>query len=106
MRIALVSRVMATGTYLGVVERAGHGFGVFFPDVPGCVTAGTSLFEAMENGAGVLAEHIELLAQACEEIPEPSTDVSVDDDIDVANYFLAHVELPGKTVRLNISKGP
>jgi hypothetical protein len=25
------------------------------------------------------------------------------DDIEVASYFLAHVELPGKTVRLNVT---
>jgi hypothetical protein len=27
----------------------------------------------------------------------------VEDDIEVASYFLAHVELPGKTVRLNVT---
>jgi predicted RNase H-like HicB family nuclease len=94
---------MATATYVGVVERREHGFGVFFPDVPGCVSAGDSLFHAMENGEQALAAHIELLAQEGDEIPEPSSDVAVDDDIDVASYFLAHVELPGKTVRLNVT---
>ena len=94
---------MAKATYLGVVERGKHGFGVFFPDVPGCVSAANSLFEAMENGEQALAMHIELLAQEGEEIPEASSKVAVEDDIDVAGYFLAHVELPGKTVRLNVT---
>lgn len=94
---------MATATYLGVVERGEHGFGVFFPDVPGCVSAGDSLFEAMENGEQALAAHIELIGRDGEGIPEASSEVAVDEDIEVAGYFLAHVELPGKTVRLNIT---
>ena len=94
---------MAMATYLAVVERGEHGFGVFFPDVPGCVSAGDNLFEAMENGEQALAAHIELLAQEGEEIPEASSEVAVDEDIEVASYFLAHVELPGRAVRLNIT---
>lgn len=94
---------MATATYLGVIERGERGFGVFFPDVPGCVSAGDNLFEAMENGELALAAHIELLARDGEGIPEASAEVAVDDDIEVVSYFLAHVELPGKTVRLNIT---
>lgn len=94
---------MVTSTYLGVVERGKHGFGVFFPDVPGCVSCGDSLFTAMENGERALAAHIELLAQEGEQIPESSAEVAVDDDLDVASYFIAHVELPGRTVRLNVT---
>ena len=94
---------MATAIYLGVVERGEHGFGVFFPDVSGCVSSGESLFAAMENGELALAAHIELLAQEGEEMPEASSEVAVDDDINVASYFLEHVELPGKTVRLNVT---
>ena len=94
---------MAIATYLGVVERGERGFGVFFPDLPGCVSAGDDLLAAMENGERALAAHIELLAQDGAEIPEASSDVAVDDDVDVASYFLARVELPGKTVRLNVT---
>ena len=94
---------MPMATYLGIVERGEHGFGLFFPDLPGCVSAGDSLFNAMENGEQALAAHIELLAQDGEKIPEPTSEVAVDDDIEVASYFLARVELPGKTVRLNIT---
>jgi predicted RNase H-like HicB family nuclease len=94
---------MTMTTYLGVVERGKHGFGVFFPDVPGCVSSGDSLFAAMENGERALAAHIELLARGAGELPLASREVVVDDDIEVASYFLAHVELPGKTVRLNVT---
>lgn len=94
---------MTAATYLGVIELGEKGFGVFFPDIPGCVSAGGSLFEAMANGEQALAAHIELLVQEGEEVPEASTEVSVAEDIEVASYFLTHVELPGKSVRLNIT---
>lgn len=94
---------MAYAVYTGVVERGKRGFGVFFPDVPGCVSAGDTLAEAMENGEQALAAHIELLAEFGEDIPEASDDPQVDDDIDVARLFLARIELPGKTVRLNVT---
>lgn len=76
---------------------------MFFPGVPGCVSAGDNLFNAMENGELALAAHIELLAQDDDEIPEASSEVALDDDIEVASYFLVRVELPGRTVRLNIT---
>jgi predicted RNase H-like HicB family nuclease len=94
---------MSLAVYTGVVERGAHGFGVFFPDVPGCVSAGDTLADAMENGEQALAAHIELLAADGDELPAASDEPQVDADIDVAAYFLARVELPGKSVRLNIT---
>ncbi len=97
---------MANALYIGVVERGPHGFGVFFPDVPGCVSAGETVTEAMANGEQALSGHIELLAELGEDIPAPSEldgEVEVDPDIEVAGLYFARVELPGKTVRLNIT---
>lgn len=94
---------MATATYLGVVERGEHGFGVFFPDVPGCVSAGDTVREAVDNGEQALAAHIELMVADGDDIPAASADPAIDDDIDVACLFLARVQLPGKTVRLNVT---
>lgn len=82
---------MASATYLGVVERGQNGFGVYFPDVPGCVSAGSSLFSAMVNGEQALAAHLELLAQEGEEIPGGS--VTADEDIAVVSCFLVDIEL-------------
>lgn len=67
------------------------------------VSAGDTLAEAMVNGEQALAAHIELLAEYGEDIPDASEEVEVDDDIDVAALFLARIEPPGKTVRLNIT---
>jgi predicted RNase H-like HicB family nuclease len=88
-----------------VIERGKEGFGVFFPDVPGCVSAGDTIAEAIDNGEQALAGHIELLVEAGEDVPEASADVHarLDDDVQVEALFLARVELPGKVVRLNIT---
>lgn len=43
-------------------------FGVFFPDIPGCFSAGDSLSEAIHNAPEALALHIDGL----DELPEPS----------------------------------
>jgi len=99
----LTENMVATASYIGVIERGEQGFGVFFPDVPGCVSAGDTLLEAMENGEQALAAHIELLAEFGEDIPDASSEVEIDEGIEVASLFVAHIELPGKTVRLNIT---
>jgi predicted RNase H-like HicB family nuclease len=40
---------MATVWYPAIIERAEDGFSVFFPDVPGCVSAGATIQEAARN---------------------------------------------------------
>lgn len=94
---------MATELFTGVVERAGEGYSVFFPDVPGCVSAGRTQAEAFANAEAALEGHLELLAQEGAPLPHPSDEVEVDNDIEEVCRFLARVELPGKAMRINIT---
>lgn len=48
-------------------------FGVMFPDLPGVVTAGTTLDEASTMAVEALAMHIEGMIEDGAAIPEPST---------------------------------
>jgi predicted RNase H-like HicB family nuclease len=48
-------------------------FGVSFPDFPGCVTAGSTLDEALDMAVEALAGHIETMMEAAEGIPSPSS---------------------------------
>jgi predicted RNase H-like HicB family nuclease len=41
-------------TYFGILEGRGKSWGVWFPDIPGCVAAGYSAEEALENAASAL----------------------------------------------------
>jgi predicted RNase H-like HicB family nuclease len=59
--------------YIALVHKdADSDFGVSFPDLPGCVTAGATLDEARDMAEEALAFHIEGLEQDGEAIPEPS----------------------------------
>ena len=48
-------------------------FGVSFPDLPGCVTAGATLDEARDMAAEALALHLEGMVEDGAAIPEPSS---------------------------------
>ncbi len=78
---------------------------MFFPDVPGCVSGGNSLHEAMENGEQALAAHLELMIEEGEDLPDSRTvgDMEPGSEVDVVAYFIARAELPGRILRLNIT---
>jgi predicted RNase H-like HicB family nuclease len=85
-------------------------FGVQFPDVPGCFSAGETLEEASRNAVEALGGHIRLLEADGEVIPTPRTLDAI-----VADPFLADerngavfVSIPlvrdlGSTTRINVS---
>jgi predicted RNase H-like HicB family nuclease len=60
--------------YIGLIHKdADSDFGVSFPDLPGLVTAGTTLDEARDMAEEALAFHLEGMAEDGESIPEPSS---------------------------------
>ncbi len=80
-------------------------FGVSFPDLPGCVTAGKTLDEAHRMAAEALALYIAGMVEDGDAIPQPSTmDALAEDPArDGAVAFLVHVEEAERTVRINIT---
>lgn len=91
--------------YPAIVEQAMEGFGVYFPDLPGCTSAGASLQEAARNAEQALQAHIDLTGEHGEAIPEPSEldTIVVEPDIVEAARILVRAELPGRSVRVNIT---
>ena len=60
--------------YIGLIHKEPDSdYGVSFPDLPGCITAGSTLEEAREMAAEALVLHIEGMAYAGMEIPKPSS---------------------------------
>jgi predicted RNase H-like HicB family nuclease len=60
--------------YIALIHKdANSDFGVSFPDLPGCVTAGATLDEARDMAAEAVAFHLEGLASDGEPVPAPST---------------------------------
>jgi predicted RNase H-like HicB family nuclease len=51
--------------YVAVIEKEpDSAFGVWFPDVEGCFSAGDTLEEAVANAAAALCQHMEVLESA------------------------------------------
>ncbi|MGH7054858.1 MAG: type II toxin-antitoxin system HicB family antitoxin [Stellaceae bacterium] len=90
-------------------DEPGDGYGIVFPDLPGCTSAGETAQEAAENAFDALADHIELTLDAGEPVPEPSApDAPLPDWlVNVSGRTVAKVlvpvELPGRAVRINIT---
>jgi predicted RNase H-like HicB family nuclease len=60
--------------YIALIHKdADSDYGVSFPDLPGVVTAGSTLDEARKLATEALAFHLEGLAEDGEAVPEPST---------------------------------
>jgi predicted RNase H-like HicB family nuclease len=88
-----------------VIEKSSDGYGVFFPDLPGCTSAGATVQEAALNAEEALQAHIELSLEHGDTIPAPSTldEIVVDADVTEAARILVRVDPPGRTVRVNIT---
>jgi predicted RNase H-like HicB family nuclease len=62
-----------TQRYLVVFEKSPLNYSSFAPDVPGCISAGTSLDEARRNMAEALRFHFEGMLEDGERIPDAVT---------------------------------
>jgi predicted RNase H-like HicB family nuclease len=63
---------MSMPGYLALVHKdEGTSYGVSFPDVPGCISAGDTFEEAVANAAEALAGHLALTAEDGDAIPAP-----------------------------------
>ena len=70
--------IMRKLTYLAVLEPSTDGYGVFFPDLPGCTSFGSTVEEAQENAKEALELHIYGMEQDGETLPTPSKNISKD----------------------------
>jgi predicted RNase H-like HicB family nuclease len=98
--------------YVAVIEKdADSAFGVWFPDVEGCFSAGDTVEEAAANAAAALRQHAEAVESAGRRVPQARSidDVLLDEDVMAsieAGAVLFAVPLladAGRTVRINIS---
>jgi len=93
--------------YIALIHKdADSDYGVSFPDLPGCVTAGTSLDEARSFAEEALALHLSGMAADGEAVPEPSSLEAIMNDPEnrdsVAVLVPVKSEAP-RAVRVNIT---
>ncbi len=96
-----------TRNYIALIRmEADSDYGVEFPDLPGCVTAGVTLDEAAAMAREALALHLEGMAEEGEPLPEPS---SLEDVTALAAsagavpVLVAAPRLKGRTIRINVT---
>jgi predicted RNase H-like HicB family nuclease len=73
--------------YVAVIEKEpDSAFGIWFPDIEGCFSAGETVEEAVANAAAALRQHVEAVESAGRHVPAArSTDVVLcDEDIAAA----------------------
>lgn len=94
-------------------HERGVGYGISFPDVPGCVSIGDTADEAVRQGCEALAFHLEGLISDGESVPSPRSieEVKADDSLTDwragANIVLVPLLLDrGSSKRVNISIDP
>jgi predicted RNase H-like HicB family nuclease len=91
--------------YVAVLEDAGPSTaaGVWFPDLPGCFSAGEDIDEALRNAGEALAAYAEALAQDGRTLPAPRSLAALRDDPEVApdlrGHIVALVAVPADTMR-------
>ena len=93
--------------YIGLIHKEPKSdYGVSFPDLPGCITAGRTLDEARAMAEEALAFHLEGLAEDGDPIPEPSSmeKIMSDPENRDAVAILVATKVPGmRTARVNIT---
>jgi predicted RNase H-like HicB family nuclease len=93
---------LAAAHYIAIIEDAGPdtAAGVWFPDLPGCTSAGDDIDEALRNAP----EALELFAASHEAdgrpMPRPRTltELKTDPDVaaDIKTYMVALIEFPAR----------
>ena len=79
--------------YVAIVEEAGPetAVGIWFPDLPGCFSAGDDVDEALRNASDAVELYAEELAKDGRELPPPRTVSELRHDTGVAEDLKQHL---------------
>ena len=97
--------------YIALLHKNGRkGYGVSFPDFPGCVSSGKTIEDALREAAEALALHVEGMREDGDKIPKPRTVEAIHEArqewVDMKDAIVATVSLlppQGKALRVQIT---
>jgi predicted RNase H-like HicB family nuclease len=91
--------------YTAIIEKAKDGFGVFFPDLPGCTSFGKTVEEAASNAYTAAQAHVAVSQEYGDTIPDPraTDDIPAERGVKEKARLLIPVEMAAVPVRVNIS---
>lgn len=100
---------MRSLTYLAVLEPSSDGYGVFFPDLPGCISFGATIAEAQQHAREALELHVYGLEKDGDTLPVPSDRLSAEDTegciVTAVTIFpdLVRHEMENRRVKTNVT---
>lgn len=87
-------------------QKDTEAFGAVVPDVPGCISAGDTYEEALDNAQEALVLQLEDILERGGEIPAPRDPVSILEEYpgwSIASIEVDPQQLSNKAVRINIT---
>lgn len=100
-------------SYWALVHGSGRAFGISFPDVPGCISAGDSLEDVLTEGSEALSAHLALLRAEGDPVPKARSHAELvsnpdaDWDVDEAAWHLVPVrDVAAPRLRVNVMVDP
>ena len=91
--------------YLGIVHSDDKpGYGISFPDFPGCISAADTLDELMDMGIEALTGHIECMLENGLPIPPPRTQAEFESDPEYADWTEDMFKIVHIPVAMNITQ--
>ena len=96
---------MTTIIYPAIVEHSAGGFNVAFPDLPDCVSRGSTVQEAVLNAEAALGEYLLGRSGFGKEPAAPSNldDIAIDADSPEVARILVRAEAPERLVRIDVT---
>jgi len=89
--------------YPAVLERAGKGaFGVWFPDFPDCVAAGTTQEDAIARAEQALARAVVSSTERDDPLPTPTPVDKISTPKSFVAFIMVGVEPPDPSERVNV----
>jgi predicted RNase H-like HicB family nuclease len=81
---------------VAILEDAGpeRAVGVWFPDLPGCFSAGDDRDEALRNAPEAVTLHARPLARECRPLPVARSSAELRTDPDLAEDLRGHIVAP------------
>jgi predicted RNase H-like HicB family nuclease len=98
---------MIMASYIALLRKDKNSdYGVEFPDLPGCISAGSTLEEARQMAEEALAAHVAFLREDGDDVPAPSPldVIAKQPEIKGAVPFMVELKEPSdKAIRINIT---
>lgn len=97
---------MAQTFFPAIIDKDSNSdYGVTFPDFPGCVSAGSSIEEAITMAAEALALHISGMIEDGEVLPAPTPADAIiaDPEVQMVCIVMVPAAMPAKVRRVNIT---